>query len=128
MLAQAATAGLRFTVRAARPYRPTAVRAMASAAPANSYTLLQYSYVPDILEKRGPYREQHLAGANKMAEQQKLVMAGALAEPVDGAVFIFRNVSKEDVEAFVAADPYKQNGLITSYSVRPYMVVAGDSS
>lgn len=28
--------------------------------------LLQYSYVPDILEKRGPYREQHLAGANKM--------------------------------------------------------------
>ncbi|KAL4451930.1 hypothetical protein ABPG75_007592 [Micractinium tetrahymenae] len=101
---------------------------MASAAPANSYMLLQYSYVPDILEKRGPYREGHLAGANKMAEEKKLVMAGAVADPVDGAVFIFRNVSKEEVEAFVSADPYKQNGLITSYSVRPYMVVAGDSS
>lgn len=28
--------------------------------------VLQYSYVPDILEKRGPHREQHLAGAAKM--------------------------------------------------------------
>ncbi|PSC70823.1 YCII-related [Micractinium conductrix] len=101
---------------------------MASAAPANSYMLLQYKYVPDILEKRGPFREQHLAGANKMAEQQKLMVAGAVADPVDGAVFIFRNVSKEEVDAFVASDPYFQNGLIPSYSVRPYMVVAGDSS
>lgn len=29
------------------------------------------------------------------AEQGKIVMAGALAEPVDGAVFIFKNASKE---------------------------------
>lgn len=55
-------------------------------------------------------------------------MAGALAEPVDGALFIFRNVTKEEVEAFVAADPYVMNGLVPSHSIRPYMVVAGDSS
>jgi hypothetical protein len=64
----------------------------ASAAASNSYHILQYKYVPDILDKRGPYREQHLAGASAMAERNKLVMAGALAEPVDGAVFIFRRV------------------------------------
>jgi uncharacterized protein YciI len=61
-----------------------------------------------------------------MASENKLVMAGALTEPVDGAVFIFRNVSKEDIEAFVQADPYVANGLVPKYTIRPYMVVAGD--
>ena len=83
--------------------------------------------MPDILEKRGPYRADHLEGAKKMvsktsaallhlqcfsmpaaadgaalplelplqAAQQKLVMAGAVGDPVDGAAFIFKNVSKE---------------------------------
>lgn len=37
------------------------------------------------------------------------------------------NVSKEDVEAFVAADPYVQSGLVTQHQIRPFMVVAGDS-
>ena len=97
--------------------------------------------------------------AAPQAEQNKLVMAGALAEPVDGALFIFRcagagrrrgrrawvsialplpapacpcscptprNVTKADIEAFVAADPYVQAGLVPKHEIRPYMVVAGD--
>ena len=36
----------------------TAQATQASAAP--SYHVLQYKYVPDILEKRGPFREKHL--------------------------------------------------------------------
>ena len=35
----------------------------ASAAP--SYHVLQYRYVPDILEKRGPFREAHLGAARQ---------------------------------------------------------------
>lgn len=31
----------------------------------------------------------------------------------------------QDIEDFVAADPYKQHGLVTSYSIKPYMVVVG---
>jgi uncharacterized protein YciI len=34
-------------------------------------------YVPDILEKRCPHREPHLAGANKKMDAGQLVMAGA---------------------------------------------------
>jgi uncharacterized protein YciI len=60
------------------------------------------------------------------ADSSKLVMAGALTDPVDGAVFIFRNVTPEELEAFVAADPYVKAGLVPSWTVRPYMVVAGD--
>jgi hypothetical protein len=33
----------------------------------------------------------------------------------------------QEVEEFVKADPYVQNGLVPKYQVRPYMVVAGDS-
>ena len=42
-------------------------------------------------------------------------------------LFGCRNVSKEDIEAFVQADPYVVNGLVPSHTIRPYMVVAGDS-
>jgi uncharacterized protein YciI len=88
------------------------------------YHILQYDYVPDILEKRDPYRAEHLDGAKNMAAQNKLVMAGAIADPVDGALFIFKGVSKEDIEAFVQKDPYVIHGLVPKYSIRPYMVVA----
>ena len=47
--------------------------------------------------------------------------------PCDGLLFGCRNVSKEDIEAFVQADPYVVNGLVPSHTIRPYMVVAGDS-
>lgn len=36
-------------------------------------------------------------------------------------------MTKEEIEAFVAADAYYQAGLVPSHSIRPYMVVAGDS-
>jgi hypothetical protein len=63
-------ASQRALVGSARHARCTAVRVMASAAAAPTpakYHLLEYSYVPDILEKRGPYRADHLAAANKQA-------------------------------------------------------------
>jgi hypothetical protein len=58
--------------------------------PPPRYHLLQYSYVPDILEKRGPHRAAHIEGAKQALAAGKLYMAGALADPVDGAIFIFR--------------------------------------
>ncbi len=44
----------------------TLLLATQASAAENSYHVLQYSYVPDILEKRGPFREKHLEGAHKM--------------------------------------------------------------
>jgi uncharacterized protein YciI len=54
-----------------------------------------------------------------------LLAAGAAGDPVEGAVFIFKNISKDDIEAFVKADPYVQNGLVPNYSIKPYAVVVG---
>lgn len=67
-----------------------------------------------------------MEGASKMAAAGKLAMAGAVADPVDGALFIFRNCDKNEIEHFVENDPYFGAGLITSHEIRPFIVVAGD--
>lgn len=36
--------------------------------------MLQYHYVPDILEKRTPHRAEHLAGLNQAASEGTLVL------------------------------------------------------
>lgn len=62
---------------------------------AATYKILQYDYVPDILEKRGPFREGHLAAARRLQEQGKCVIAGAFGDPVAGGMFVFMNMSDE---------------------------------
>jgi len=37
-------------------------------------------------------------------------MAGALADPADGAVLVFRGPSAKPAESFAQADPYVRNG------------------
>ena len=106
----------------------TRVMASKSGAPGtdNSYLLLTLEYVEDMVEKRGPHREEHLAGARKGFDEGKIVMAGALMDPVDAGVFVFKNCEREEVEAFVEADAYYKAGLIPGYSIRPWMVVVGN--
>lgn len=86
--------------------------------------LLFYDYVDDILDRRAPFRSAHLALAGEAREQGILLMAGALAEPIDGAVLVFTTDDRAVVENFVANDPYVQNGLVTTWRIRPWNVVA----
>ena len=60
-----------------------------------------------------------------MAERGELVLAGALAKPVDGAVLLGQRLSPAVVEAFAAADPYVLNGLVTAWRVREWTTVVG---
>lgn len=89
------------------------------------YSLLFYDYVDNIVERRAPFRQEHLALAGEMHEQGVLLMAGALTEPVDGAVLVFTTADRSVVENFVARDPYVRNGLVTSWRIRPWNVVLG---
>ena len=106
----------------------TAASSDASAAPLapKKFSLLFYSYVPDIIERRDPFRAAHIQGAKEAVARGEMTMAGALAEPVDGAVFVFApETSVEKIEEFAQKDPYVVNGLVTEWKVRPWMVVAG---
>lgn len=90
------------------------------------YYALFYTTVEDYLEKRAAYREEHLKLATAAYESGNLVLAGALADPADGALLIFKSESPEAAEEFAKNDPYVKNGLITKWKVRPWNVVIGD--
>ena len=56
-------------------------------------------------------------------EQGKIVMAGAFSEPADGALYIFKNVTKEEIDDYIKGDPYYKNGLINGYKIKAWTVV-----
>ena len=87
--------------------------------------LLFYDVVEGYTERRKPFRAAHLAHANEAVARGELVLGGALADPVDAAVMLFRAPSREVVERFVARDPYVLNGLVKSWRVREWTTVVG---
>jgi uncharacterized protein YciI len=87
--------------------------------------LLIYDVVPDYTERRAPLRATHLAHARAAVARGELVLAGALANPADGAVLLFKGDSPAAAEAFAEADPYVRNGLVTRWRVREWTTVVG---
>jgi uncharacterized protein YciI len=85
--------------------------------------LLLYDYVENAVERRAPYREEHLRLARGAHERGELVMAGAFADPVDGAAFVFQGDDASAAESFVQSDPYVANGIVTAWRIRPWTVV-----
>ena len=89
------------------------------------YYILFYTTIENYIEKRAPYREEHLELVQQAHENGDIVMAGALDEPADGAVLIFKGDTPEAAKAFVQKDPYVKNGLIRHWEIRPWNVVVG---
>lgn len=87
--------------------------------------LLFYDVVPNYVERRAPYRIEHLELAEQSVARGEMLLAGALADPTDGAVFLFQGDSPRAAEAFAEADPYVRNGLVTSWRVRTWPTVVG---
>jgi uncharacterized protein YciI len=81
--------------------------------------------VDDYVERRAQFRQQHLDLARQAQQRGELVMGGALADPVDGAILVFRGDSTEAAEAFAKADPYVTNGLVKAWRVRKWNTVIG---
>lgn len=90
--------------------------------------LLSYDVVEGYAERRLPFRAEHLAHARQAVARGELVLGGALANPVDGAVLVFRGSSPAVAEQFAAADPYVRNGLVTKWHVREWTTVVGPES
>lgn len=90
--------------------------------------LLFYDVSADYLQRRGEFREAHLRKAWASHAAGELVLGGALTDPVDGAVLLFRAASSRVVEEFAKADPYVVNGLVTKWRVREWLTVAGETA
>jgi uncharacterized protein len=90
--------------------------------------LLCYDFVPDYLQRRAAYRGDHLRVAWAAQQRGELILGGALADPVDGAVLLFQGDNDEAARTFAQADPYVKAGLVTRWSVRPWTTVVGDAA
>jgi uncharacterized protein YciI len=90
--------------------------------------VLFYSFVAGYLERRSAFRDAHLRHAWEAQERGELLLAGAVADPVDTALLLFEAQSPAVAEAFARADPYVVNGLVTSWRVREWLTVVGASA
>jgi uncharacterized protein YciI len=90
--------------------------------------ILFYDVVDGFIEKRAQYRSLHLDQVRKAHERGELVLGGALAEPVDGAVLVFNGSSREAAENFARNDPYVTHGLVTRWWIRKWMTVIGEGA
>jgi hypothetical protein len=90
--------------------------------------LLFYEVGSDYVERRAEFRNVHLKLGWEAAERGELVLGGALAHPVDGAVLLFKGDSPEVAESFAKADPYVTNGIVKRWYVREWTTVVGDLS
>lgn len=84
--------------------------------------ILFYDYVSDVLERRAPHRDAHLAQIRAAKDDGRILMAGPLGDPPHGAAIVFTD--RAAAEAFPESDPYVTNGLVTDWQVDSWAVVA----
>lgn len=78
------------------------------------------TYCDNALERRGPYREEHLAGLRRQQEAGTLITLGPTAGSTH--VFgIFEAESREAVENLVKNDVYWRNGIWTAVEIYPWI-------
>lgn len=123
----AATAKPAAAVRsAAMPVGAAAAAPRVATIPVLHYMLI-YDVAPDFSQRRTQFRDEHLALAWKAAQAGELVLAGALEEPTEQALLLFRG-SREAAARFAAADPYVRHGLVRQWRVKQWHTVAGETA
>lgn len=87
--------------------------------------LLFYDVVENYATRRLPWRAAHLAHGRQAVARGELVLGGAFANPIDGAVLLFQGNSPAVAEDFAKTDPYVINGLVAKWRVREWTTVVG---
>lgn len=90
--------------------------------------LLIYELVDDYIDRRAEFRDEHLALAWESYKEGNLVLGGALTDPADSAVLLFKGESPEAAEEFAKNDPYVKNNLVKSWNVRLWTTVVGQNA
>jgi uncharacterized protein YciI len=78
------------------------------------------TYCADALQRRTPYREEHLEGLRRQKEEGVLITLG----PTETSTHVFGIYEAENqaaVEALVKNDVYWRNGIWTAVEVHPWI-------
>jgi uncharacterized protein len=92
------------------------------------YFALFYDVVEDFVTRRTVYREEHLRRVHEAFRRGELILAGALTDPTDRALLVFRAADRSVPQEFACNDPYVTSGLVTRWEVRSWAVVIGDDA
>lgn len=83
-----------------------------------------------MLEKRGPYRGDHIRLANQMVVEKRCLSGGPFSDcdngsDIDdiptGALFVFAD--EDSAKEFVRLDSYVEHGIVTHWNVKEWTVI-----
>jgi hypothetical protein len=108
--------------------RPTLNRQVDEGGCALKHYMLMMEFSETYAARRAEFRDAHLTRAWAAAARGELILAGALTDPLDTGLILFKADSPEVVERFARDDPYIANGLVTAWRVRQWATVVGDAA
>ncbi|MET0181352.1 MAG: YciI-like protein [Caulobacterales bacterium] len=88
--------------------------------------ILIYDYVPDFMEKRLPFRTEHLTLAYAAQDSGALLLAGAMTGAPEMGAFLFQSEDASVAENFARNDPYVRAGIVTRWHVREWITAVGE--
>jgi uncharacterized protein YciI len=94
------------------------------AEPTRHYYLLIYEVPENYAEARAAYRMEHLELARRF-EATGLLLGGAVGDPIEQAVLLFRSPGPEVAQEFASLDPYVRHGVVRAWKVVRWNVAAG---
>ncbi len=86
--------------------------------------MLYYKLVPDILSRRIPYKDEHMAILHELSSRGLIFVGGEVVEGYP-AVFMFEGEDDALLKEWLARDPYFNNGLVEEYRYNEIIIVAG---
>jgi uncharacterized protein len=78
------------------------------------------SYCEDVVTKRAPYREAHLAGLAQQKADGILVTIGP-TQDLTKVFGIYEATDEQQVRNLIEADPYWVNNIWTEYQVKEWI-------
>ncbi|WP_034296950.1 YciI-like protein [Herbaspirillum sp. RV1423] len=90
--------------------------------------ILFYRFVKDSKTVKLPFRNDHLKFAWNANARGELILGGALGNPEDEAMLLFKADSPDIVADFARNDPYVINGVVAEWRVRPWTTVVGEDA
>ncbi|PZD74919.1 hypothetical protein C1752_00924 [Acaryochloris thomasi RCC1774] len=78
------------------------------------------SYCEDVLEKRTPYRQDHLDGLAAQKESGTLITIGPTKD-ITKVFGIYEAADEATVRQLIESDPYWKGGVWTEYEVKEWI-------
>src|SRR5689334_15443454 len=93
------------------------------------HAVLEYTYGDDYLTAREAHRSAHLTAAWAAVERGELVLGGAAGDgPFTGLLIFTGEDALETARSFAAVDPYVTEGVVGSWTARPWRTVVGNDA